>query len=123
MKLDKSQAAMWFSLGILAGALLMGGIFRYRSSYRKRVPDPEHVIERFSKGLDLSADQHQNLRKVILANHPKFEAFHREYKEKKRKLSEDVRSEIKTFLTAEQRASFDKRIAQRKERRAQRRKP
>lgn len=116
MKLDKRQVAMWFSLGLVAGALLMGVAGRTHWGHRKRSHNPERIIQRFSKGLDLSSEQHGKLRAIILTNHPKFKSLYKESRAKKRELSKTVRLQIREILDPKQQAAFDNRNAERKER-------
>ena len=118
MKFNKLQACMWLGLGLVAGALLMGGWFRLFWGYPPPPPppDPEHVIRMFGAGLDLSDEQYAGLRRIILANDGWFRALHDEEESKRRALAESVQGEIRKLLNDKQRSEFDRRMAEREER-------
>ena len=123
MKLAKRQVIMWFSLGLVAGALIICAVGRCRWGHRRPKPGPEDVIQHFSEGLNLDDSQHQKLREIILTHHPKFETLRREAREKRSRLFDSVQSQIKDILNPDQQALFDQRIERHEKRRKRRPRP
>jgi len=111
MKSSRMQASMWFGLGLVAGAVVMGMWFRFHWGHPPP-PNPDHIIQMFARGLNLSADQYDGLRKVIIANDERFRSLFREHEEKMQALKSSVQAEIRKLLNEKQRAEFDRRMAE-----------
>jgi Spy/CpxP family protein refolding chaperone len=106
------KASMWFSLGLVAGAVLMGVWLRFRFGHHPQPPNPDHLIQIFAKGLDLSESQYADLRKVIIKHDVRFKALHDEQDAKRQAFKNAVQSDIRELLDDKQRAKFDRLMAE-----------
>jgi hypothetical protein len=112
MKTNKLPALMFFSLGLVTGAVLMGCWFRFHWELPPQPPDPNHIIQMFAAGLNLSDEQYAGLRKIILDNDGRFRALHDEMEPKLQALMGSVKTDIRKLLNDKQRAEFDRRMAE-----------
>jgi len=112
MRLSRLQALMFFSLGLVTGAVLMGSWFRFHWGHLPPPPGPNQVIQMFATGLNLSNEQYAGLRKVILDNDDRFRALHDEMESKSRAFMKSIQDDIRKLLNDKQRAEFDRRMAE-----------
>ena len=110
MRFSRMQAAMWFGLGLVAGAVLMGFWMRFHFSHPPMPPGPDHLIRMFAQGLNLSEKQYADLREVINRHEPQFKAMHEEQMARMEGFKNAVQDDIRKLLDDRQRAEFDRRM-------------
>jgi Na+-transporting NADH:ubiquinone oxidoreductase subunit NqrC len=111
MIVNKKQMLVGFALGIATGALLMAAALHFKPEHHKHAQDTDHIIKKFAKGLDLSADQYAGLRKIIVANDAQMKALNDEDEAKEQEIKKAVQAQIRQLLNATQQAEFDKRMS------------
>ncbi|MCH7477082.1 MAG: hypothetical protein IIA14_03150 [SAR324 cluster bacterium] len=122
MKIDKKQAGMWFSLGLVIGALLVGLWFRFGHRHHRHRWDPDRALQRFSARLDLDEKQQEKVRKILVDKGEQHRAIHKDHKKRADAVRETFRGEIEKLLRTDQAEKFEKMKARWDERRRQRRK-
>ena len=94
-----------------AGAIALGGFVAVQA-------DPGHggagcwhghgfALERFTKGLDLTADQQAKIQPILDQTKPQIAAIHEEAMQKMKAVIDSTTSQIRPLLTPEQQKKFD----------------
>ncbi|MBI4388105.1 MAG: hypothetical protein HY582_03595 [Candidatus Omnitrophica bacterium] len=127
MKVAWKPSWHWVVIFLLIGFAL-GTIFGERyakeSFHRhwKKGDAKQHMLERFSKKLDLTAEQREKVATVFEAKHPEMLALQEEVKPKFDALRNSTQAEIRKLLSPEQQKKLDEMNAKREERRKERQK-
>lgn len=111
----KNKYAFWivFSLVVAFAAGLIGGIFsdryffqkKYGRSERSRAPFPS--LERMAQDLGLSAEQQEQIRKIFERNEAKLKELRSNLHGRLASIRAELKSEIDSVLTAEQKQKFE----------------
>ena len=123
MKLPATKAvvALYVAAIFLLGAAA-GGTVGYRYSHRqpRRPFDPNamrsEMKDRFTKDLNLTAEQQQQLETILKKNMDEFGSAHREHMDHIRELVKGGRDRVAAILTPEQKVKFEAIEKERKER-------
>ncbi len=107
-----------FLLGIVVGAtierwvLIRRGMPHFMPPYADRPfpgrPVGDRLVHRFIRGLDLTEDQQQEIRRILDESREGAHNIQRAVRGKMDTLSNDTRSKIREVLTPEQKEKFDK---------------
>jgi len=92
------------ALGITIGHPLHRKPFHH---HRGKGPMQQHMIDRFSKELNLSAGQKQQVAAIFETTRPKMDALQAEVRPKFEALRKETQSEIKKILTPDQQKKMD----------------
>lgn len=117
----KTIAVLYVAATFLLGAIA-GGMVGYGYSHRqpKRPFDKDAMRQemkaRFTKDLDLSADQQKQLEGILVKNMEEFGSAHREHMDHIRELVKGGRDRIAGILTPVQKVKFEAMEKERKER-------
>ena len=125
---DKKIVVRSFILGlILGGALSFTGLHCYR---RHRMDgglwgrhghfDSKKLLEKFTKELDLSAEQKSQVEKILETNLPKMKALRETVRPQFKAIGESLQSEIRAVLKPDQLPKFNKMAAEYEARRKER---
>ena len=109
-----------FILGSVCGALVTHMVYRQRmdaiSSGDHGVRE-EHLVERLTRRLDLDNVQIEQVRAIIHETHSAIREMHRKNQPQVETLIAESQRRISSLLKPEQKAEFDRLIAERKARR------
>lgn len=110
-----------FLCGIIAGS---AGLFTYawyshHWSRPFRPPDPQRIVDRMSRDLNLTADQKQQLTEIINDSFQKHRALDQQVGEQYRTLRSETRDRIRKILNPEQQQKFDEMSRRYEQRRLQ----
>ena len=101
----------------VCGALVGGGLtFKIiASGYKRSFQEPavlaEDITHRMKRRLDLSDDQVQQVRRIILEQQMAFQSLRKEFRPRLEDLIEKTRQELAAVLTPEQARNWEKRFA------------
>ena len=108
----KNKYIFWivFSLIVAFAAGLVGGVFGDRYYLQKRHdrgrPHPPS-LERMAKDLGLSADQQEQIKKIFERNEAKLKELRADMHDQLRSIRAELKKEIDSVLTAEQRQKIE----------------
>jgi Spy/CpxP family protein refolding chaperone len=108
----KNKYIFWiiFSLIVAFAAGLIGGVFGERYYLQKRHdrgrPHPPS-LEQMAKDLGLSADQQEQIKKIFERNETKFKELRADMHDRLRSIRAELKKEIDSILTAEQRQKIE----------------
>lgn len=110
--MEKKKYIGSFILGAVAGALIFGAATRsfpwckkWDGQGRNKT---ERILQRLEKKLDLTAQQKDQVQKILEANRAKLQALHEETWPKFKAIHGEFKSEVKPLLNQTQQAEFDK---------------
>ena len=122
IKLYWHQILISLILGILVGINV--GEWRAHENFGphwKKGGVKKHMVERFSKDLNLNSEQKKQVESIFEKQHPKMMALHDEMRPKFESLRKETQNEIKTLLTPDQQMKMDKITAETDEKMKKRR--
>ncbi len=102
-----------FTLGMTFGQWHAHESFR---SHWKHGSMRQHMLEKFSKELHLTADQKTKVAAIFEAKHPEMAALQEEMRPKFEALRQSTQAEVRKVLNPDQQKKFDEMNAERKER-------
>ena len=99
-------------IGVLVGAAA-GSLFQRWAFHRfwERGPDPQRILKRFTRALDLDAQQQEKVRAILEKQREKVMALHRDMSARFDVIRTSMRSEIEPLLTPAQKMKFEAMIA------------
>ena len=111
----KNKYIFWiiFSLIVAFAAGLIGGAFGERYYLQKRHDRGEQgrphppSLEQMAKDLGLSADQQEQIKKIFERNETKFKELRADMHDRLRSIRAELKKEIDSILTAEQRQKIE----------------
>jgi Spy/CpxP family protein refolding chaperone len=109
------------SLGVMLNELVLGGGQAESSEEDRRGGRTNRFKNMLERELDLSAEQTQDLEKVLGANDEKARDFWKQTRSAYAELRTEFRQEIRALLTPEQQKRFDEMMAKHDKERHQRR--
>jgi len=108
MKLACKQIIPALLIGALAGAAAGAWCQRFAfHNFWKHGPNPERLLAKFDRDLNLEAGQKQDLKALLEAQHAKVMALHKETAAKFDALLVDLRGQTRKLLNAEQQKKYD----------------
>ena len=81
---------------------------------KHKMYDPKASFERFSKKLNLTAEQKEKIRPILNDEVKTIKGLYRETRDKEMKVIDDTHAKVKELLTPEQQKKYDEMIAKRK---------
>lgn len=112
-----------FVIGILCGTFGTHLFYRYRieSIISGRAPSREEaIVHRIDRRLKLDARQLEQVRSIVHETHKEIRALRQQLRPQTEAVIEKAQARIRTLLTPEQQATYEKMIAERKERMSRR---
>ncbi|MCB4755838.1 MAG: hypothetical protein LHV69_02255 [Elusimicrobia bacterium] len=109
MKLNLKQMVIPLLVGLLIGGLL--GRFASPWHYFKRIPMGNHedrILKRFSSKLGLNPQQKEEIKAILTLSRKQTEKLLTDIRPKFEAIRKATAAEIRTKLTPEQQAKFDK---------------
>jgi Spy/CpxP family protein refolding chaperone len=111
----RNKYKFWIVLSLVVafGAGVTGGIFSERCYLQKRHgrgdrgPDHPPSLEQMAKDLGLSADQKEQIGKIFERNEGKLKELRADMHGRLRSIRAEIKNEIDSVLTAEQRQKMD----------------
>lgn len=99
-------ATIGFMLGMAVMAFLSHG-----AGWRRRHPNPEKLVKRFTREFSLTAEQQSKFRAILGENGKKLDAVHDETRAKLSEIRQAMRAEMRAALDLEQQKKFDEKSA------------
>ena len=94
-----------------AGLIALGGfaVVKAETGHDRGARGHGHgfALERFTKGLDLTADQQAKIQPILDQTKPQIAAIHEEAMQKMKAVIDSTTSQIRPLLTPEQQKKFD----------------
>ena len=101
-------------LGVCLGFFGNSAMIRARIRRFSRIPGnvPEHIVQKLTERLDLDAAQQEQIRAVVQAHGARLQEAREQSRATFARLLADMRAEVATHLTPEQRAEHEKLVAE-----------
>lgn len=99
-------------IGCLVGAAAGSRYQRWAfHKFWQQGPDPQRVLKKFTKELNLDAKQREAVKAILEKHHEEVVGLHRDMSAKFDEIRTSMRSEIKPLLTPEQQKKFEAMVA------------